>query len=56
MNDSATAVLLLVTWIACGLLVRFSFVAAFSRGTEDWLSKNIPGYQTYESLAEDKLH
>jgi len=50
------AVLLLVTWIACGLLVRFSFVAAFSRATEGWLSKNIPGYQTYTSLAGDKLH
>jgi len=50
------ALLLLITWIACGLLVRFSFVAAFGRATEGWLSKNIPGYAVYKSLAEDKLH
>ena len=36
--------------------MRFSFVAAFGKATEGWLSKNIPGYSVYKSLAEDKLH
>jgi uncharacterized membrane protein len=48
--------LLLVTiWIACGLLVRFSFVAAFGKKIEKSLSKYIPGYDTYKALAEEKL-
>jgi hypothetical protein len=41
--------------IACGLLVRFSFVAAFSRAVEKGLSKYIPGYDTYKAMAEEKL-
>jgi len=48
--------LLIFTWLVCGLLVRFSLVAAFSRAAERWLAKNIPGYDTYRSLAQDKLH
>jgi uncharacterized membrane protein len=50
-----SVILLIVTWLVCGLLVRFSFVAALNRAAEGWLSKNIPGYNTYKALAEDKL-
>jgi len=50
-----TLILLVATWLICGLLVRFSFVSALSKAAERWLSKNIPGYDTYRALAEDKL-
>jgi uncharacterized membrane protein len=50
-----SVILLVVTLLVCGLLVRFSFVAALGRAAEGWLSKNIPGYETYKALAEDKL-
>ena len=50
-----SVILLVVTWLACGLLVRFSFVAALGGAAERWLSKNIPGYETYKALAQDKL-
>jgi hypothetical protein len=51
-----SGLLLLVTWLVCGLLVRFSFVAAFNTVIERWLSKYIPGYDTYKAIAEEKLH
>jgi len=50
-----TVILLVATWLLCGLLVRFSFIAALSKAAERWLSKNIPGYDTYKALAEEKL-
>lgn len=50
-----SGLLLITIWIACGLLVRFSFVAAFGKRIEKSLSKYIPGYDTYKALAEDKL-
>src|SRR5215471_1639848 len=48
--------LLIVSVLTCGLLMRFSFVAALNRAAEGWLSKNIPGYDAYKTLAENKLH
>lgn len=51
-----SGLLLITLWIACGLLVRFSFVAAFNKTMEKWLSKYIPGYDTYKAIAEEKLH
>src|SRR4051812_13063659 len=54
----ATAVsglLLIVIWIACGLLVRVSVVNAFNKGIEGLLVRYIPGYSTYKAMAEDKL-
>lgn len=50
-----SGLLLITIWIACGLLVRFSFVAAFGKRIEKSLSKYIPGYDTYKALAEEKL-
>jgi uncharacterized membrane protein len=47
--------LMLAICFVCGLLVRVSFVAAFSRVTEKWMSKYIPGYDTYKAMAEEKL-
>jgi hypothetical protein len=50
-----SGLLLIVIWIACGLLVRFSFVAAFNNRLEGWLSKYVPGYSSYKAIAEEKL-
>ena len=47
--------LMLAICFVCGLLVRVSFVAAFSRAIEKWMSKYIPGYDTYKAMAEEKL-
>ena len=41
--------------MACGLLVRISFVLAFNKAVERLLVKYIPGYATYKAMAEDKL-
>jgi uncharacterized membrane protein len=51
-----SGVLLIVVWIICGLLARFSFAAAMNRAMEKTLSKYIPGYDTYRTMAEEKLH
>jgi hypothetical protein len=50
-----SGLLLITIWIACGLLMRFSFFAAFNTKAEKWLSKYIPHYDTYKALAEEKL-
>ena len=55
-STALSGVLLILIWIACGLLVRFSFVDAFNKGVERVLVKYIPGYSTYKAMAEDKLH
>jgi uncharacterized membrane protein len=47
--------LIVVICLACGLLVRVSFVAAFSQAIERWMSKYIPGYGDYRAIAEEKL-
>jgi hypothetical protein len=55
-STAISGILLIGTWIVCGLLVRLSLVAAFNRTVEKWLSKYIPGYDTYKTIAEEKLH
>jgi uncharacterized membrane protein len=50
-----SGLLLLLVWMLCGILVRLSFVAAFNRAVERWLSRIIPGYDIYKALAEEKL-
>jgi len=50
-----SGLILILIWIACGLLVRFSLVAAWNKRVEQWLSRYIPGYRTYKSMAEEKL-
>ena len=50
-----SSLLLIASWIACGLLVRFAFVADLNRKLEGWLVRYIPGYSTYKAMAEDKL-
>jgi hypothetical protein len=37
-----TGRLMLALYLLCGLLMRFSFVAAFSKAVERWMSKYIP--------------
>jgi uncharacterized membrane protein len=54
-NTVFSGLLLITIWIACGLLVRVSFVAGFSKRVESLLSKYIPGYATYRTMAEEKL-
>jgi uncharacterized membrane protein len=53
---AVSGVLLIVIWIACGLLVRLSFVHAVNKAVERLLVKYVPGYSTYKAIAEDKLH
>lgn len=53
---AVSGVLLILIWIACGLLVRLSFVDAINKGIERLLVKYVPGYSTYKAIAEDKLH
>jgi uncharacterized membrane protein len=52
----ASGLILTVIWVACGLLVQLSFVAAFHRAVEERLAAYIPGYDTYKQMAEEKLH
>jgi uncharacterized membrane protein len=55
-STAVSGVLLILIWIACGLLVRLSFVDAFNKGVEQLLVKYVPGYSMYKAMAEDKLH
>jgi uncharacterized membrane protein len=50
-----SGLLVITLWIAIGLLVRFSFMAALSRAAERTMSKYVPGYETYKAIAEEKL-
>jgi uncharacterized membrane protein len=50
-----SALLVIALWIVIGMLVRFSFMAALSRAAERAMSKYIPGYETYKTIAEEKL-
>ncbi len=55
-STAVSGLLLILVWIACGLLVRVSFVDAFNKGIERLLVRYIPGYSMYKAMAEDKLH
>ena len=50
-----SGLLIITIWILSGLLVRLSFVGALNRAVEKGLSKYIPGYDTYKTMAEEKL-
>src|SRR5262245_58890916 len=50
-----SGLILITIWIVCGLLVRFSFVAALNRRAEQWLFRYIPVYATYKAMAEERL-
>lgn len=54
-NTIFTALLLVGVWIVFGLLVRFTFVGALSRAAEGTMSKYVPDYAKYKSMAEAKL-
>ena len=55
-SSVVSGILLIGFWLLCGVLVRISFIAAFHRTVEDLLTKYIPGYQAYKTIAEDKLN
>jgi len=50
-----SSLLIIAVWLLCGLLVRVSFVGAFSRAMERMVSSLIPGYATYRAIAEEKV-
>lgn len=50
-----TSLLIIAIWLLCGLLVRVSFVNAFSRSMERTISNLIPGYASYRAIAEEKV-
>jgi uncharacterized membrane protein len=50
-----SGLVLIAIWLLTGWLVRFSFVSALNRAAEKALSKYIPGYGTYKTMAEEKL-
>ena len=48
--------LLIATWILCGLVARFSFASTLRNAVEKGLANYIPGYEAYRTTAEEKLH
>jgi uncharacterized membrane protein len=54
-NTMFTALLVMAFWFVCGLLVRYTFMGAMSRAAEEAISKYIPDYAKYKSIAEEKL-
>jgi uncharacterized membrane protein len=50
-----TVLLIVVICYGCGLLVRFSFMAALNRTVETGLSTYLPVYNSYKAMAEKKL-
>jgi hypothetical protein len=50
-----TSLAIVAIWLLCGLLVRVSFVSAFSKALERTISGLIPGYATYRAIAEEKV-
>jgi hypothetical protein len=50
-----TGLLMLAICLVCGLLIRVSFVAGLHSAVERWMSKHIPHYDTYKTIAEEKL-
>ena len=50
-----TGLLIIFIWLLCGLLVRVSFIGAFSRAMERTISSLIPGYASYRAIAEEKI-
>ena len=50
-----SSLIIIAIWLLCGLLVRVSFVGAFSRTLERTISSLIPGYASYRAIAEEKI-
>lgn len=55
-STALSGLLLIVIWLACGLLVQIRFVDAFGAAVERWLARYIPGYAGYKAMAEEKMH
>jgi uncharacterized membrane protein len=51
----ATGLLLIVLCLLCGLLMRYAFLAKFRQSVEQLLLKYLPGYETYKTMAEEKI-
>jgi uncharacterized membrane protein len=50
-----TALLLIALCLLCGLLMRYAFLAKFRQSLEGILLKYLPGYDTYKTMAEEKI-
>jgi hypothetical protein len=50
-----TGIALLAVCFFCGMLVRISFIAGLHGVVERWMSRYVPGYDTYKGIAEEKL-
>jgi uncharacterized membrane protein len=50
-----TAILIILIFYICGLLVRFAFIGKIKNWIEDNLLQYIPGYLTYKIKVETKL-
>jgi len=50
-----TAILILLMFYICGLLVQFAFIGRIKNWIEDNLLQYIPGYLTYKVKVETKL-
>jgi hypothetical protein len=50
-----SSLLIIAIWLLCGLLVRVSFISAFSRAVERTISTLIPSYASYRAIAEEKI-
>src|ERR1700741_4373916 len=50
-----SSLLIIAVWLLCGLLVRVSFVGAFSRNLERTIASLIPGYASYRAIAEVQI-
>lgn len=50
-----SGLIIIAIWLACGLLMRISFVGSFSRAVEKTIASFIPGYASYKAIAEEKL-
>jgi len=50
-----SGLLIIAIWLACGLLMRLSFVGNLSKAVERAIASLIPGYASYRAIAEEKL-
>ena len=50
----SSGLLLILIWIAFGVLARLSLIPRLNNTIERWVSAVIPGYETYKRIAEEK--
>jgi uncharacterized membrane protein len=50
-----TGLLLVALCMLCGLLMRYAFLKRLRRSADGFLSRYLPGYDSYKVIAEEKL-